>query len=262
MRPWTGERLNDAHVLQAFVAGRPASIAFVADGRDARVFAFCEQLVGRRFLGASGFTWCGNVLPFPAAPEDGRVLRRQLHVMATALASRFGLRGVNGADVVVGRDPDGRPRAVLVEVNPRYSASMELAEIADGCNVFGLHLDACAGRLPEAATTRPADAGFLAKGVVYARRPYTAPDTDGWYGLGRRDVPHEGQRIAAGHPVCTVLARGAHRETCLGRLARRAAGVYGEPLEERGERRERTPHLDHRSHAQAGGRHAQRQDVR
>lgn len=261
VRAWAGEDLDEDHVLQAECDGRLASVAFVADGRDCRVIGFAEQLAGWRSLGATGFTWCGNVLPFAASPAEGRRLLRQVAEMATQLTRRYGLRGVNGADVVVGQGSDGLPCAYLIEVNPRYSASMELAEQAFGIDVCALHLDALAGRLlADSPAERPAN-GYYGKGVVYAERAVTVPDTDGWYECGRRDIPHEGQHVALGHPLCTVLARGADREACLAQLARRATAVYGETEAGREERRERTSRFDHWSHSQAGDRHAQRQVV-
>lgn len=261
VRPWAGENLDEHHLLQARVEGRPASVAFVADGTDSRVIGFSEQLIGSRWLGARGFAWCGNVLPFATEPADDGRLTAQVARMATRLTRHYGLRGVNGADVVVGRGPDGCACAFLVEVNPRYSASMELAEQALGGDVFSLHLEGLAGRLPEVSPAGRPAAGYYGKAVVYSRRAVTVPDTDAWYERGRRDVPHQDDRVARGHPLCTVLARGADRAACLERLARRAAAVYAETEGGRGERRERSPHLDHRSHAQAGDRPAQGQVV-
>jgi predicted ATP-grasp superfamily ATP-dependent carboligase len=261
VRPWRGESIDARHVLQEYVEGRPASIGFVADGRDCRVFTFCEQLAGRAALGARGFTWCGNLLPFETAPGDQPALQRQLAGLASGLTRRFGLRGVNGADVIVGPGPDGRRCAYLVEVNPRYCASMELAWHAYGLDALALHLQACAGRLPDTAADRPATV-YHGKGIVYARGALTLPTTDGWYVKGRRDIPYRGQQVAAGHPVCTVLAHAADRKDCLARLDRQAADVYEEIHAGTGERRERTPHLDNGPDPQAGDRHAQGQAVR
>lgn len=225
--PWRGARAAPGHVLQRFVDGTPASVAFAADGRDCRVFGFCEQLVGLRAFGASGFTWCGNILPFAASPPEAGDLLAQVTRLAEELTRRFGLRGVNGADVIVTRDGEGLPGVCLLEVNPRYSASMELVQWGRGLDVLGLHLEACAGRLPEARAAAGPSV-FWGKAVVYARDAVTVPSTDTWRGRSRRDVPYEGQRVARGHPVCTVLAEGGSREECLRLLEQRADDVYRE----------------------------------
>ena len=220
IRSWTGEPLDEAHILQTYVEGRPASAAFVADGQRSVVIGMTEQLIGREELGARGFTWCGNILPLALQPAERGVVLETVERMAARLTCRFGLRGVNGIDLVVADGPDGRPRPFLVEVNPRYTGSMELVELACGLNVFSLHLEAMAGRLPDfsLAETLHAQRSFFGKGIVYARRNVTVSETEGWMERGRRDIPFSGERIEASHPVCTVLAEGEGREACWNHL--------------------------------------------
>ena len=245
--PWNGKALDDDHLVQVVVDGRPASVAFVADGRESRVFGVTEQLLGRSALGGSGFAWCGNVLPLELPAADAASVLAQIDHMASSLTARFGLVGVNGLDIVIGRDAGGAARPHLIEVNPRFTGSMELAEWAHGVNVFSLHIEGIAGRLPRVATGVPD--GFVGKGIVYARRTVVTPDTQHWLDRGVRDVPFPDQRISAGHPVCTVLARGEERQACLARLFLSAAAVYGEcePVNDR--RRERPTRRDDRMYA-------------
>lgn len=230
VRRWAGEPLDENHVLQAHVEGRPASAAFVADGRRSVVVGLTEQLIGRKELGARGFAWCGNILPLPLQPGRRAAVLEEVERMAAQLTRRFGLRGVNGVDLVVADGPDGRPHPFLVEVNPRYTGSMELVERAYGLNVFSLHLEAMAGRLPGfcLADHLHLQDRYFGKGIVYARRTVTLPDTDGWTERGRRDVPFPGERIEAGHPVCTVLAEGEGREGCWSHLLASVEGVRRE----------------------------------
>jgi predicted ATP-grasp superfamily ATP-dependent carboligase len=244
---WDGRPLDDAHTLQAEVDGRAASIAFVADGRQSRVFAFTEQLLGRTDLGGSGYAWCGNVLPLELPGPDHTAIYAQVEHMASSLTRRFGLVGVNGLDVVIGRDAEGNVRPYLIEVNPRFTGSMELAERAFGISVFRLHVEALAGRIPHASLFEGAPEGCVGKGIVYARRPTVAPDTTVWLTRGVRDVPWPRRHIAAGHPVCTVLARGRDRRTCLEGLFSAAAAVYRDIDESEEGRRGRTTHLHHRA---------------
>jgi predicted ATP-grasp superfamily ATP-dependent carboligase len=245
---WDGSALDDAHLLQARVDGLAASVAFAADGKEGRIFGITEQLLGRSALGGSGFDWCGNVLPLEVPGGDAESVRARLEYMVSSLTRHFGLRGVNGLDVVIGRDPDGDVRPYLIEVNPRFTGSMELAERAFGVSVFALHLEGSAGRMSHGLAGDLAP-GCVGKGIVYARRQIVAPDTEAWVTRGVRDVPWPGQQIAAGHPVCTVLARGRDREACLGGLFSAAAAVYADSEEPKEGRRERITHLDHRSHA-------------
>ncbi len=238
VRPWRGEPIDGDHFLQARIEGVAASAAFVADGRDCVLLGLTEQLLGRHDLGASGFAWCGNVLPLALGPTPtvaaaGDALYERVAHMAQLLTARFGLVGLNGLDLVVTPLSDGDVEAHLVEVNPRPSASLELIERAYGVNVFKLHLEALEGRLPEAVPAWPA-AGCHAKGVVFARRVSAAPDTDHWLLRGLRDVPRPAQIFKPGHPVCTVLAHGDGRAACMRDLFDQVAAVYAE-IEQREE---------------------------
>ncbi|MEJ7812380.1 MAG: ATP-grasp domain-containing protein, partial [Gemmatimonadaceae bacterium] len=144
--------------------------------------------------------------------------------LARAVTEEFGLIGVNGVDFVL---RDGIP--VTIEVNPRYSASMELAERAYGVPVFAVHARACAGELPrfDLARARRRTAGVVGKAIVYARRAVRPTRTERWLADHTvRDVPRPGERIARGRPICTVFATGASAAACHAALARRAARVY------------------------------------
>ncbi len=216
IRRWEGESLEKRRsFLQAYRPGRPASVAFVADGHRSVVIGLTEQLIGRPELGAHGFTWCGNVLPLMWATDEKSSyssLLKTVQGMADRITRRFGLRGLNGMDLVVSETVEGEPTPWLIEVNPRYTASMELIEWAYGLNLFSLHLNALNGHLPDFHLEErlpPEQSHFFVKAILYTRETVTVPDTARWVERGRRDVPHPGEVIAAGHPVCTVLTDGA-----------------------------------------------------
>jgi predicted ATP-grasp superfamily ATP-dependent carboligase len=225
---WDGSGLDDDHLLQAEVGGTPASVAFVADGRKSQVFGLTEQMIGEPELGGSGFAWCGNLSPLRLPAEHKDPVRAEIERMTARLTCRFGLVGVNGADLVIGRDAGGAVRPYLIEVNPRFSGSMELAEAACDAGAFTLHLEGVEGRLPRALAGRRDLAGCAGKGVVYAKRTVTVGDTGEWRSRGLRDVPWPGQRIAAGHPLCTVLAHASDPTACRHGLFAAARQIYAD----------------------------------
>jgi predicted ATP-grasp superfamily ATP-dependent carboligase len=141
------------------------------------------------------------------------------------LAAAFGLRGVFGVDVVW----DGA-RPWVVEVNPRPVASLETIEAVHGVRSFAAHVEACGGRLPPAGTVRClADPSRAAgKAVLYATENVQVPETRDWPARGIRDVPHAGERIAAGRPICTLVATGRSPEAVLDDLEARAAALRHE----------------------------------
>jgi predicted ATP-grasp superfamily ATP-dependent carboligase len=157
-------------------------------------------------------------------PQLPAAERTALGAAATALSAHlagdFGLRGLFGVDLVW----DGE-RAWVLEVNPRPTGSLETIAAVHGSRPFGAHLDGCAGRLPglpPPSADLPAAAG---KAVVFATQTVRVPDTRGWPARGIRDVPHPGERIAAGHPICTLLATGPSPEAVLAELDGRAAAL-------------------------------------
>src|SRR5262249_999324 len=150
---------------------------------------------------------CGNILA-PVGPGEEALAERSAE-LARAVSEEFGLVGVNGVDFI---DRGGMPHTI--EVNPRWSSSMELVELAYGVSVFGAQGAACsAGHLPDfdLAEARRRGVAF-GKAVVYARRDTRVGDTSAWLcadatgSRGVRDVPRPGELIPAGRPVCTVFA--------------------------------------------------------
>ena len=228
IQPWDREPLDYAHILQAYVEGRHASASFVADGQRSVVIGLTEQLIGREELGAHEFAWCGNILPLGPGRVGRPRLLKEVEWIANCLTREFGLRGVNGIDLVIVDGDKGAPHACLVEVNPRYTASMELIERAYGLNIFSLHLEALAGQLPDFSLADQIPDRYLGKGIVYARQAVTIPDTEGWMESDRRDIPFPGEQIEAGHPVCTVLVQATTRGACWERLLSAADAVRQE----------------------------------
>jgi predicted ATP-grasp superfamily ATP-dependent carboligase len=229
VRPWRrGAPVPRGCYLQELVAGTSGSVIFVAAGGRAVPLGLSWQLAGDRAFGASGYRYCGNIL----AAADDAVFARDASLVGAAcmlarvVAEEFGVVGLNGIDFVA---RDGVPYAI--EVNPRWSASMELIERAYGLSVFGAHAAACAaGALPAFDLTRARRrARAIGKAVVFARRDVIAGDTPAWLAdASVRDVPHPRERIRAGRPVCTVFAEARDAAACYTALVRRADAVYAQ----------------------------------
>jgi len=235
VRPWRrGTRLPRGCYGQELIDGTPGSVAFVAAGGQAVPLGVSRQLVGEPAFGATGYRYCGSIL---AAAGDSQFARDEAlveaaRVLASTVAEEFGVVGVNGIDFVA---RDGVPYAI--EVNPRWSASMELVERVHGFSVFGAHAAACvAGSLPEFDLVRVRrTAGAAGKAVVFARRDVVVGETRAWLpgddagsAATLRDIPHPGERIPAGRPVCTVFAAGRDAAACHAALVQRAELVYAD----------------------------------
>jgi len=225
--PWRrGARLPSGCYLQQRVTGVTGSIVFAADGQRAVPLGLSRILAGERRFGADGFRYCGSMLGAagdPQFPDDTRLLERAAR-LAQAVTAAWGLVGVNGVDFVARR---GVPFAI--EVNPRYTASMELVERAYGLSIFEIHARACAGTLPafDLASARRGAPGAVGKAILYARRRSAMGEARAWLAdPDVRDVSPPGTRFAPRDPVCTVFARGADAAACDAALERRAAALY------------------------------------
>jgi predicted ATP-grasp superfamily ATP-dependent carboligase len=221
-----GDVVPKGSYVQQFVDGVAGSIVFVAAHGKATPLGLTRQLIGEPAFGASGFRYCGSVLA-PAGDaqfdRDDELIEAATR-LADVAARELGLVGLNGIDFVARQ---GVP--VPVEINPRWSASMELVERAYGVSMFDIHANACtSGDLStfDIAQAR-ARARTFGKAIIFARHPIVCDDTASWLADSTvRDVPHGGEHIAAGRPVCTVFAEGADSALCLAALETRAAAVY------------------------------------
>jgi len=221
-----GEPVPRGYYVQQYIDGTPGSIIFAAANGRAVPLGLSRQLVGDPAFGASDLRYCGNILAPAGDPhfERDAELARAAAALASLVAATFSLVGVNGIDFVA---RDGVPHAV--EVNPRYSASMELAERAYGISMFGIHAAACTTGELAAFDLARARSGHRAvgKAIVFARHDVICGDTRRWLqDSSVRDVPHPDEAIRAGRPVCTVFAEGPSSAACYTALVARAERVY------------------------------------
>jgi predicted ATP-grasp superfamily ATP-dependent carboligase len=218
--PVTGEPLPPGHFLQERLRGPIGSAAFLACDRGACLLGITEQLAGWEALGASGFRYAGSI-GGPASALLSKEALGRLDRAAQRITERFSLRGLNGLDYVV---QDGVPH--LIEVNPRWTASMELIEERLGRNLFDLHLRSLdegwegPGSRSLALEAEAGDGAgrFLAKGILYATHDCSAPDPAALEALGARDRPRAGESLAAGQPICTLIVQGDRADDCRARL--------------------------------------------
>ena len=208
--------------LQERIDGIPGSVTFVAAGGRCAVLGVSRQLIGDGAFGASGYRYCGSMMSLDVDDWwDGDVrVASGARALAEAASALFGLVGVNGVDFIV---RDGLP--VAIEVNPRWSASMELVDRVCPVPLMAAHVESC---MSETAPRfdRPSGSGVTGKAVVFAKTDVTVGDTRRW--LERddlRDVPWPGTSIGRGEPICTVFATAPTFVECRAALAARAATI-------------------------------------
>jgi uncharacterized protein len=201
---------GDRVMLQQYVPGKSCSASFVSNGRECVLIGITEQLIGLQPFGVQGFRYCGNILPLPELLANETILE-QVRKVADFITHEYGLSGVNGFDFILKDN-----QVWLTEVNPRYSASMELMEQAYGLHVFDLHVQSVLdGRLPEFRLESLLNkARFFGKSILFCERDAKAPETLDWSARGLKDIPAFGEQLREGSPICTILAnRSAYDET-------------------------------------------------
>jgi predicted ATP-grasp superfamily ATP-dependent carboligase len=205
----------DRSYLQEFLEGESRSAVFLGDGRAARLLGLTRQLVGRAWLNAAPFRYCGSVGPLPVDADESAALER----LGNVLAAGCGLRGLFGVDGIWRRGA-----LWPVEVNPRYTASVEVIEYATGLPALAWHGRVFeTGTLPREAVPSPVD--VVGKAILFARAPIAFPAGGPWSGVldtplpadelpPFADIPPAGSVIEPGHPVLTLFARAASADAC------------------------------------------------
>lgn len=200
-------------MVQQYIPGKACSASFVANGDASILIGITEQLIGVEQFGAQDFRYCGSILPLPEIlePETGKSVITQARRISDFLTRTYGLTGVNGFDFILDRD-----QVCLLEVNPRYSASMELIERAYGLPIFLHHVQAAMDRLlPEfTLETHLNREGFFGKSILFCKTESVVPGTFARPDPDFKDIPHPGEKLHEGSPVCTLLAsRETYAET-------------------------------------------------
>jgi predicted ATP-grasp superfamily ATP-dependent carboligase len=182
----------------------PVSAVFLGRRTGADLVGVTRQLVGRP---GAAYGYRGSLAPWPVSSQ---ALSR-VGAAGDVLAGAFGLVGLFGVDFLLEGDC---PWAV--EVNPRYTASVEALELALRRPLLAGHRAACEGHPPEPPLPSPAPVVFVAKEVLYATADSIfdpvedpAPADPGSFAIPEAaDLPEPGTRFSAGDPVLTVFARG------------------------------------------------------
>jgi len=217
--PWRGFHTDGAgvttgvaRVWQERISGTPVAASFLLGDRGPRWIGASRQLLGVDRWQAKPYAYCGSVDLPPTA--TGERQQAQWERIGTLLEHDFGLRGAVGVDAI----ETAAGELVVIEVNPRPTASMELIERRSGESVAARHL-AIDGPSRSHFPAPASGGGTWAKAVV--RSPFAvgieAPlverfdailaawtGQDGWPALA--DLPRRGTAVDPGMPLLTVFA--------------------------------------------------------
>ena len=195
--------------LQREAPGVAMSATFVANGADAVLLGFNEQIVAP--LAGRPFVFHGVLGPVGVSDP----VQRSVSDTVRALAAEFRLRGLASLDFLLDGD-----NASVLEINPRAPASSALYP-----RPLLAHLRACIDG--ELLPPPPRDA-VRGRRIVFAPHACVV-DAAVSDRLARaedgHDVPHAGTRLRAGDPLCSLSAEGHDAATVKAALAQRCAAV-------------------------------------
>jgi predicted ATP-grasp superfamily ATP-dependent carboligase len=240
--PIDSAKASTSFYYQQFVPGTPHSGVFVAAGGKAALLGVTEQLIGDIMWEANPFAdrpakgfashsegrefrYAGSIGPL--ALDAAQTAKWQ--AVGDVLAAEFGLVGLFGVDAVAADD-----QIWPIEVNPRYTASIEIIERGTGLCAIDHHAGACRdNRLPPLAAPTPKR--IHGKAIAYAIQAVTIEESFARFveqsNAGRQwpalaDIPPIGATIAARQPIATVFADGDQPSEVRARLEQSVARIH------------------------------------
>ena len=182
--------INHCVYYQKIQAGIPYSCLFLANEKNVQVIGFNEQWCNSSAVLPYRF---GGVVSHADLSENVKATITEFIAKATL---HFGFKGINSCDFLLHEN-----KVYMLEINPRLSASLQLYSAKKG-DLFAAHIQACADELKQWPTV---EKQAKAMHIVYANKAASVPvdmDWPKWV----CDIPQPNSEIAAGAPICTVLA--------------------------------------------------------
>ena len=197
------------HYFQRFVEGVSVSAVFIGYGGGAAFQGATLQMLGDP---GAPFVYRGSLGPWPLASK----CRNRIVELGDCLSRHFRMNGLFGVDLIL---QDEEPWTI--EVNPRYTASVEVLELAGGVSLLRGAFDSFQDSV-ESVEDRSTNSRFVAKEILFAETSlrfdgYELPIRDRFDPFAiptLADVPENGSSFVRGEPVATIFGRGDSIEEC------------------------------------------------
>ena len=206
---------------QKFIKGESRSAIFCFNESDFELLGTSIQSSGTQSLHASDFLYSGNMGPVnPCASE-----LKDLQTIGKIISSNYRPRGLLGMDYIINES-----RVYPLEINPRYTASMEVLELALGQNFITKHMQAFGFKTicENPAHTEPS---VIGKAIYYAPHDVLISEDVPWVSTEANprlfspfaDIPRANSAIDKGSPVVTIFAKASSLNEVEGQLKTRTS---------------------------------------
>lgn len=206
---------------QEFIKGESRSAIFCFTESGFELLGTSIQSSGTQSLHASDFLYSGNMGPVnPCASE-----LKELQTIGEIISSNYRPRGLLGMDYILNDS-----RVYPLEINPRYTASVEVLELALGQNFITKHMQAFGFKTiyENPAHTEPS---VIGKAIYYAPHDVLIPEDAPWVSIEANprlfspfaDIPRANSAIDKGSPVVTIFAKASSLNEVEGQLKTRTS---------------------------------------
>jgi predicted ATP-grasp superfamily ATP-dependent carboligase len=220
--------------VQQYIEGRSCSALFLACADRSELLGITGQLVGELWTGAAPYQYCGSIGPWSCLPAG---VNEEVERIGAVLVKAFGLVGLFGVDLIIAGS-----QVWTLEVNPRYTASVEILERASGLLAMGQHVRACQQQRDQQVEVSRSASSFQSastspyhgKVILFAQQDVAIQQEFTQWALGSKsqegfsplaDIPRPGTAIRERQPVLTLFAAGESIDEVEGGLRQRVARV-------------------------------------
>ena len=234
--PYGNQPVDARHYLQEYIPGESFSAVFIGGQKRCRLLGVTRQLVGLPAFHAREFGYCGSIGPVELTASD----KEQWTHIGKTIAAEFAVTGLFGVDAIKHKDS-----IYPIEVNPRYTASIEALELATGYQTIKFHCDAC--QVTESQSARAANAHqanksppendppreligkaylFAPVDLTFKELPATLHAEGETSFFATADIPVPGAEIKKGHPILTIIVSGDSLPSIDQTLKRTADSIF------------------------------------
>jgi predicted ATP-grasp superfamily ATP-dependent carboligase len=190
---------------QEFIKGESRSAIFCFTESGFELLGVSIQSSGTQSLHADDFLYSGNMGPVKPCSSE----LKDLQTIGEIISSNYHPLGLLGMDYILNDS-----KVYPLEINPRYTASMEVLELSLGQNFITKHMQAFGFKticeIP--ARTEPS---VIGKAIYYAPHDVLIPEDAPWLSIESNprlfspfaDIPKPGSAIHRGSPVVTIFAK-------------------------------------------------------